>query len=116
MLRTAGRRRGPEKMSRAALLGLAVHAYCLRPRALPWPFFRSAGPGEPSFEARAGSCSGCLFTVEERQLSPHSGRMPLHAGDPVFKFFRQIWRIGQSRLYSNLIIVFEFMHDNRDRA
>ena len=45
----------------AALLGLAVHAYCLRPRALPWPFFRPAGPGEPGFKAGAGSCCGCLF-------------------------------------------------------
>lgn len=38
----------------AALLGLAVHAYCLRPRALSWPFFRLAGPGEPLFGVRGG--------------------------------------------------------------
>lgn len=46
----------------AALLGLAVHAYCLRPRALPWPFFRLAGPGEPLFEARVGSCYSCQLS------------------------------------------------------
>lgn len=54
----------------AALLGLAVHAYCLRPRALPWPFFRPAGPGEPLFEARACSCYRCQFAVEGRLLAP----------------------------------------------
>lgn len=64
----AGRSRGPEKMSRAALLGLAVHAYCLRPRALPWAFFRPAGPGEPSLGAWAASCcrspfAGCQFAL-----------------------------------------------------
>ena len=55
----------------AALRGLAVHAYCLRPRALPWPFFRPAGPGEPWFEGWACSCYRCQFAVEGRLLSPY---------------------------------------------
>ena len=40
----------------AALLGIAVHSYCLRPRALPRAFFRLAGPGKPGLETRALVC------------------------------------------------------------
>ena len=51
----------------AALLGLAVHSYCLRPRALPWAFFRPAGPGVPGLETRALVCfaMGNLGKIKE---------------------------------------------------
>jgi hypothetical protein len=45
--------RGPEKMARAALLGLAVHAYCLRPSRLALTIFQARWAREPLLGAWA---------------------------------------------------------------
>ena len=67
-LKTAGRS-GPEKMPMAALRLLAVHAYCLRRRALPSTFFRPAWPGKPGLATWGVTYFAGLLLMQESPMA-----------------------------------------------